>query len=309
MFSVQVAYIPLLLKLKLDKVLFRDINAGMERYKAYCAEQSMLRTTRESELETKDVWSTLMKTKDPQTGKGFTAEDLGSEAAVLISAASHPVRTSVCALAHYLLRNETCMVRLSNEIRSKFTDIESIRSGPSLSACQYLRARIYETLRLNPGIPGISLRTVLEGGSTIDGEFFPEGTDVGVSYYSLHHNEQCFPNPFSFNPERWILFDSEQATSGRTSNESLRKAKEAFCAFSIGPMACIGKNVAYHQIEIILARMIWLFDIRRGDVAPGYDSKRMNGAIKWAQHGEYPMRDTFSAEGEGPWIQLRSRFC
>jgi len=306
----QVGFMPLLLRLKLDKIFFKELNAGMERYKLYCAEQATIRTARQQEMKTRDVWSALMFAKDPLTGQSFTEKDLQSEAAIIISAASHPSRTTLCALTHYLIDHPACMDAIRAELQSTFSHADEIRSGPGLQKCHYLRACLRETLRLCPGIPGNPLRTVLKGGLTVDDNFFPEGTDIGLSTYAVHHAERYFPKPFSFIPERWLARpagDLGPESTDYATKDSIAQANEAFAAFSTGPMGCLGKNIVYHQLMVIFARMAWQFDLRRGPPPAGYESKRMGRAIAQAMHGEYPQRDNFSAEGDGPWVQFRSR--
>jgi cytochrome P450 len=55
--------------------------------------------------------------------------------------------------------------------------------------------------------------------------------------------------------------------------------KDAFQPFSVGPRNCIGKKFAYDSMKLILARMIWRFDmaldeeaIKKGSWITGHDS-------------------------------------
>lgn len=300
------AFMPLLLKLKLHILLFSELNDGMQRYKKYCAEQSDDRIKRSAQIENKDIWTRVIAGKDSITGHSFTAEDLQSEAAILVSVASHPMRITVSALTHYLLNNPECMEKLVQELRSRFEKLDDIRMGEALKSCTYLRACITETLRLSPSIPGIPLRTARKGGVVVDDEVFPEGTDVGVATYALQHSEDYFPDPYAFIPERWIPVASSERPSKYQAEEAQKKAKQAFCAFSLGPDGCLGKTMVYHQASVIAARMLWMFEIRRAEGDDG-ESKRIGAAKEWAFAGEYPLNDKFAAEGDGPWIQARQR--
>jgi cytochrome P450 len=282
----------------------------MERYKTFCAKQADERTAKQHDMKNKDVWTSLLTAKDPATGQSFTQTDLHSEAAIVVSAASHPMRQTLGALTHYLIENPTCMAHVRAELESAFSHVEDIRSGPGLQKCHYLRACLRETLRMSPGLPGNPLRTVLKGGLTIDGNFYPEGTDMSVSTYTILHNEEYYHKPFSFIPERWLVRPADDvgdASIEYATEEELARANEAFAAFSVGPMACLGKNVVYHQAMLVFARMVWQFDLRRTQSPKGYESTRMGDANAQALHGEYPQRDNFSAEGDGPWVQFRCR--
>lgn len=300
-----VAFIPLLLKMKLHIIFFGEVNDGMMKYKDYCAKQSDERISRSAELKRPDIWSRVITGKDPVTGHSFTSEDLQSEAAIIVSVASHPMRITVSALTHYLLDRPNCMAKLVHELRSVFREVEEIRTGEKLKSCEYLRACITETLRLSPSIPGIPLRTARKGGLVFKGEFFPEGTDVGVATYALHHSEDYWEDPYEFIPERWFSGKSGETPSKYQTAEAQSKASEAFCAFSLGPDGCLGQAMVYQHAMIIAARLLWTFEVRRTNGSDG--AGRIGDAQKWARHGEYPLNDKFAAEGDGPWVQVRKR--
>jgi cytochrome P450 len=301
-----VAFIPLLLTMKLHILFFNGVHQGMMKYKHYCANQSDERIARSGTLQKPDIWTRVINGKDDITGHSFTPEDLRSEAAILVSVASHPMRITVSALTHYLLDRPDCMQKLVSELRGTFEDVGEIGVGDKLKSCSYLRACITETLRLSPSIPGIPLRTARKGGAVVDGEFFPEGTDLGVPTYALQHAEEYFADPFQFVPERWIPAVSQGTTSKYQTAEAQRKANEAFCAFSLGPDGCIGQTMVYQHVSVIVARMLWTFELKRTDGSDA-EQDRIGKARDWAMHGEYPMNDKFAAEGDGPWIQVRKR--
>uniref|UniRef100_A0A8H7NLZ0 Uncharacterized protein n=1 Tax=Bionectria ochroleuca TaxID=29856 RepID=A0A8H7NLZ0_BIOOC len=66
----------------------------------------------------------------------------------------------------------------------------------------------------------------------------------------MFRNPQNFTLLESFIPERWL-------GDGRF----LSDKKEALRPFSYGPRNCIGKNLAYVEMRVILARIIWEFDL------------------------------------------------
>ena len=59
-------------------------------------------------------------------------------------------------------------------------------------------------MRMSPPTGGVMWREVEEGGTMVDGEFIPEGCDVGISMYTIHHNEAYYPGSYTYKPERWI---------------------------------------------------------------------------------------------------------
>lgn len=199
----------------------------------------------------------------------------------------------------YLLHNPAAFVRLEAEVLPRFDNVEEIRGGSTLASCRWLRACIDEAMRMSPGVPGLLPREVLEGGLVTEKTFFPAGTDMGVSPYAIHHNEDYYPDSFAYKPERWIV-------EGKNSAADVARAQSAFCPFSIGPRGCVGKAMAMKELMLIIARAVWLYEMR---LAPGDQRGEGGGDAKLGRHRvqEFQMRDMFVSKTDGPVVQFRLR--
>ena len=87
-------------------------------------------------------------------------------------------------------------------------------------------------------------------GNMIAGRFVPGKTLVSVSQKACFSSAENFRDPNEFVPERWL--GDERYKNDR---------KNALQPFSVGPRNCIGMNLAYVEMRIILARLLWNFDI------------------------------------------------
>jgi cytochrome P450 len=211
----------------------------------------------------------------------------------------------MAATLFYLVRNPHALKRVTEEIRGKFSDVEEIVHGPLLGSCSYLRACVDEAMRLSPSVGGILPREVLPGGITIDGHTIPQGTVIGTPHYTIHHNEDYYPVPFGYAPERWLR-DQVNPLNGKTvSSDDVALAQSAFCPFSVGPRGCIGKAVAYVEMTTTIARTIYLYDLRRavGVVDPGEG----RADLEWGRHreSEFQLVDTFTSAKKGPMVEFR----
>ena len=289
---------PLLHEYHLDHVLFPHLAAGRQRYMAYSKSQSVERM-KNPDVDRKDFFYYLLKAKDPETGAGFALPEIWGESNLLIIAGSDTTSTALAAAFFYLVHNPSALQAVQAEVRAAFSDEEEIVAGPALNACIYLRAVLDESMRLSPPVGGILPREVIGNGIDIDGHHFPAGVDVGTSHYAIHHNPAYYPSPFSFKPERWIV-------AGNTTQEDVAKAKSAFCAFSIGPRACIGRALAYTELMIALGRVVWAFEMRIaggpriGEGGVGLEAGRERQA-------EYQLKDSFTSLKDGPMVEFRRR--
>lgn len=250
----------------------------------------------------KDFFHYMYHAEDPETGtKGFPPHEMYGEAELLIIAGSDTTAIVMAALLFYLVRNEAIHAKLAEEIRSTFASSSEIKSGAKLQSCKYLRAFIQEGLRMTPPVGGDTLREVREGGTEVDGEFFPPGVNVSIAYYCLSHNKDIYPEPHKFRPERWIVDEKEGTTE-----EDVAVAESGACAFSMGSRGCPGKYLAWIEMSIVLAKLVYMFDTREdpnkavGGGAPGKGRGRENPDI-------YQTYDVFVSLHDGPMVQFKRR--
>jgi cytochrome P450 len=254
--------------------------------------------------ERKDFFHYLFGTKDPETGKlGYDLDELFSECEVLTIAGSDTTAIVTAAMSFYLAHNPRIQEKLAKEIVSTFPSASEISGGLKLHNCKYMRAFIHETLRMAPPVPADLAREVRAGGTTVEGHFFPPGTLLSTSPYCLSYNSDIYPEPFTFRPERWLTLGDDPEGS---SAEEVALAESGHCAFSAGSRGCVGKNMAWLEMEIVLAKMIHALEIRpdvenmTGAGGPGLSEGR-------GEVGQYQLYDAFVAMRYGPFVQFRKR--
>lgn len=111
-----------------------------------------------------------------------------------------------------------------------------------------------EALRIYPPVPGAFPRDVPPGGDYIGDTWVPDNTVVAVTQYAAYHSSDNFYLPNEFIPERWL--DDERFKDDN---------KAAFQPFSVGPRNCVGRNLAYFEMRIVLARLLYNFDLVKLD--------------------------------------------
>ncbi|KAI0415028.1 cytochrome P450 [Xylaria grammica] len=225
---------------------------------------------------------------------GIQTSELWSEAVFFFPAAGDTATTAISALFFYLSRNRMAYEKLAKEIRGTFKQYEHIRGGQQLTGCRYLRACIDETLRISPPASGSLWREPYNDGApvVIDGHVIPPGTQVGVSAYALHHNEEYFTKPFDFDPDRWLVQDEV----------ALSLMHSAFAPFSLGPRGCAGKSMAYLETGLVMAKTIWLFDFEIAPGKLGTVGEGVPGRGERGRQGEFQLYDTFGSRHDGPYL-------
>ncbi|KAF9879140.1 hypothetical protein CkaCkLH20_03373 [Colletotrichum karsti] len=191
--------------------------------------------------------SMLRKTGD----EALTRTELIMHARLLIIAGSETTATALSGATYLLCSNPSTLARLNDEVRAAFSsddDIDIITSAK----LEYLQAVLEEALRMYPPVPSALPRISPPKGQEILGEWVPGNTTLSVWHWAMYHNERNFTKPFEFHPERWMGNDP------RFANDQL----EALKPFHIGPRNCLGMNLAYAEMRMILAKVIWNFDLQ-----------------------------------------------
>jgi len=219
--------------------------------------------------------------------------DMRADSSLLIAAGSDAIRLTLAATVFYWLKNPETFENAKQEIRSSAGSVEGVTDA-TLSSLRYVRACIDETMRLCPPKAASLPREVKAGGIEIDGVHVPEGMTVGTSVYALHHDAEIFPDPFAYNPERWLQQPQD------------RRMQAAFCPFLKGPRACPGKTVAYFAMQLALFHLLYRYDIRLAstEVAGGGHAGLSRLRLR---KDEYHFNDWILGFAEGPVVELRAR--
>ena len=185
--------------------------------------------------------------------KGMTLEELKSNAANLVLAGSETTSTVLAGTIYLLLTHPYILAKLQREIFEAF-DSEDKVSISKLEGLKYLTLILQEAMRMYPPVPNQAIRVVPVGGDTIGGQFLPAKTMVHFSQYAVNHLESNFTEPESFDPDRWT--DEASKKSHKYGNDN----RSVFRPFSSGTRNCIGQNLAWAELRLIVVKLLWNFD-------------------------------------------------
>ncbi|KAJ6456446.1 cytochrome P450 [Mycena sanguinolenta] len=121
----------------------------------------------------------------------------------------------------------------------------------------YVEAIIMEILRWNPPIPLTSRKLTSD---VAYGNFLlPRGCNVVANIWGMNHDEELFPDPEEFRPERFL---------GLKGEESLRRVQQA--TFGFGTRVCPGQHFAVSSLWITIAALLATFTVHP---MPGEENK------------------------------------
>ncbi|KAK2047235.1 cytochrome P450 [Colletotrichum somersetense] len=194
--------------------------------------------------------------------------EIEQTADTLIIAGSETTSSALSGATFLLVTNPDTMSKLVEEVRTSFKSEKDI-DILSVQKLRYMLAVLNEAMRIYPVIPMGLTRIIKPGGDYICERFVPEGTRVMVSQWPMYRNEEHFAQPDSFIPERWLGDE-------RFANDN----KSAVLPFSVGPRNCIGRNLAMTEMRVILAKVIWNFDMEISDDSRDWMDQKLYGFWK-----------------------------
>ncbi|KAF2134578.1 cytochrome P450 monooxygenase-like protein [Dothidotthia symphoricarpi CBS 119687] len=205
-------------------------------------------TRLELETDRPDFFSFILQNQGSDA-KALTRPEMDANAIVFLVAGSETTATTLSGVTYLLLKHPEKYAKLVHEIRSRFTSASDI-TVEAVNQLHYMIACLQEGLRCYPPVPAGFPRLVPRGGGNISGHFIPEGTAVSVSQYAAYHSERNFKDADAFVPERWMGDERYEADKRETLNP-----------FSFGPRNCLGKNLAYAEMRLILTKVLFNFDL------------------------------------------------
>ncbi|KAH8662498.1 cytochrome P450 monooxygenase [Xylariales sp. PMI_506] len=207
-----------------------------------------------------------MMAKDAAGKTKMSRLEIRDNANVLIVAGSETTASTLCGVTFLLCKNQGALSKLCDEVRSSFENEHDI-TLLTVQKLDYMLAVLNESMRIYPAAAGSVPRRIHEGGENICGYYIPENSIVDIWHWAMYHNPNNFSQPESFIPERWL-------DDPRFANDK----RHGFQPFSTGGRNCLGKNLAYAEMRLILARLVWSYDISLVDQDMGnWVDQRMYG--------------------------------
>ncbi|KAH7081742.1 cytochrome P450 monooxygenase-like protein [Paraphoma chrysanthemicola] len=200
--------------------------------------------------EEPDIWNLV----EARNAMFLTNGEIHANAAVFMSAGTETTATQLSGITYLLLSHPEKLHKLVYEVRS-FPHVEGL-SLARIAQLPYLNACLQEGLRLYPPIAEGLPRWIAHNSGTVLGHHLAPGTSVYVSPYATNRSPANFEDPNTFSPERWLpesRYDSDR--------------RDALQPFSTGPRNCLGINLAYHEMRLALARVLYSFDLELEDHA------------------------------------------
>lgn len=183
----------------------------------------------------RDLLSMLLRARDADTGEEMTDQQVSDEVVTIMLAGSETTANTMAWAFYRLGRHPDIADRIAEEAAAV---LGGRRVGfDDLARLEYTGRVINEVVRLYP-LWLVMRRSVTD--VTVGSHALPPGTELILSPLTMHRDPALFPDPLSFDPERW------------TPERAAAIPRHAFIPFGSGNRQCIGDGFGWTEAMIAL---------------------------------------------------------
>ncbi|KAF7315985.1 Cytochrome P450 [Mycena indigotica] len=240
----------------------------------------------ESGVTRDDMLERLIEGVREKEGGTVSQDEVVTEAMLLLTAGADTTANSLTAILFYILTNPSIYAKVVAEldsINAGLAELDSTASRPQaarlnsaieletatdslptheqIKSLPYLNATIEEGLRLF-ATNAFGLPRIVGEAFELDGVAVPKGYEVSAPAYTIQRDPRIWGEDAEmYRPERWI-------------EDGGGMLKKHMLTFGSGPRACIGKNLAYIQMQLALATVLLRYEFT---MPPGTELRSVEG--------------------------------
>lgn len=203
---------------------------------------------------TPDLFSSIPTTATAKRPEPVPFHEIMAECTTMLDAGNDTTQTSLANAMYHLAVHPSTQTKLRTILQNSLPHhAQPTPRYQQLQHVPYLRAVLDESFRCRPPVVfGLPRRTTEP--TTIAGHLIPADVGVSVPLSALHQDPRLFSQADTFVPERWIggpegIYDGERGN-----------LRDYVLPFSLGPRACIGRNLAYMELSMVVAALVLGFE-------------------------------------------------
>ncbi|RYP00888.1 hypothetical protein DL766_002849 [Monosporascus sp. MC13-8B] len=164
-----------------------------------------------------------------------------------------PIQSFILAMLHY----PEWLKKLQDEI-DRVCDDGRCPQWEDREKLHMLRAVVKEVIRWRPPVP-TGIPHALEKDDVYEGYFIPAGATIHALEWGMTRNEETYPDPETFNPDRWLNPKYPTYKEPLTVYPNLN----GFSQFGFGRRTCQGVPIVDQDLFLVMGGLAWAFNIRK----------------------------------------------
>ncbi|XP_063929789.1 probable cytochrome P450 6a17 [Zophobas morio] len=171
-------------------------------------------------------------------------EEIAAQCFIFFLAGMSTSPTAISFALYELARNEDIQERVREEVGKVLKKYQNVITYEAIQEMKYLEQVLDETLRKYPPAAYLNRKCVKDYKVFGTDVVIEKGTTVVIPVLGIHHDEEFYPEPEKFDPERF-----------NDTNKGLRESY-AFIPFGEGARICIGMRFGQIQSKLALISLL-----------------------------------------------------
>nr|AKZ17689.1 cytochrome P450 monooxygenase CYP6BK19 [Tenebrio molitor] len=207
----------------------------------------------EKDVQRKDFMQLLIDLKNNKLaeedgykhdGRTLTVEEIAAQSVVFFVAGFETSSTTMSFALYELAKNQDIQEKVREEVKSVLAKYDGKITYEAIHDMKYMDLVLSETLRKYPPVTFLTRQCVLDYKVPNEDVIIEKGTTVSIPILGLHYDEEYYPDPKKFDPER---FTEENQSS---------RPHFTYMPFGEGPRMCIGMRFGLMQSKVGLASLL-----------------------------------------------------
>jgi len=199
----------------------------------------------------RDLFDLLRSARDPESGAGFSAEQLRDQVATLILAGHET--TAVTLFWAILMLTQAPREQDHVATEAAAHRIQPGTAHAAMTELVYSKAVVNEALRLFPPVFTLVRQAIASDRAGDVG--LRAGSLIMIAPWVLHRHHALWTDPDAFDPSRFMP-------------DASPPSRFAFMPFGAGPRICVGAQFAMTEAVLVLALLVRRFRVVRQDTRP-----------------------------------------
>ncbi|XP_034486377.1 probable cytochrome P450 6d5 [Drosophila innubila] len=192
-----------------------------------------------------DIWATETAAESLKT---LTKDNIAAHLFLFFVAGYETTASTTAFTLYELMQNPDVLAKLRDDINQTLEKHNGQLTYDCIQDMKYLELCVMETTRKYPGLPILN-RMCTEDYPLPNSKLVVEkGTQIIISLLGIHRDEEYFPEPLSYQPERFT-------------DEHRNYTPAAYMPFGVGPRQCIAARMGKMNVKIALTKILTNFNI------------------------------------------------
>ncbi|KAH8358421.1 hypothetical protein KR093_000051, partial [Drosophila rubida] len=191
------------------------------------------------------VWSAESSSKFLKT---MSKDNIAAQLFLFFVAGYETSAATASFTLYELMQNPDVLVKLREDINQALERHNGKLTYDCIQDMKYLELCIMETTRKYPGLPILN-RICTQDYPLPDSKLVvKKGTPIVISLLGMHRDQEYFPEPLSYQPERFA-------------EETKNYTSAAYMPFGEGPRHCIAARMGKMNVKLAVAKILTNFDL------------------------------------------------